>query len=104
MPQVATINGDNDLIDVFPAVAVLFLDGVKNADICGLWEHFQIASDLLDTPEHIFTSEHPFCLISTTQGYGEGNGLHLPISFVSDTLEIALDIEVCVLSIESEED
>ena len=97
-PQVATKEkGDNDLIDVFPAIAVLIL----NENIYEKEKSYSTRiylQELLEGTSHVtFMDSHPFCLISKTVDIE--NSIHLPISFVMDTLAIALDIQTgrCVL-------
>ena len=87
--------GDNSLISVFPCRVVLILDGVVDMDNDDEnIDHFRKATELLELNDiSEWMDINPFGIIVSTLGYGSENTVHLPISFILHTMQIALNIQ-----------
>jgi hypothetical protein len=89
MPQV--VNDSDEIMDVFPATAVLFLEGKVTG---GGQDQFWEAEQILQTEINVYLEAHPFMLVSSSLGRDMNEDtVHTPVSFIEDTLEIAFNID-----------
>jgi hypothetical protein len=78
-------------MDVFPATAVLFLEGKATG---GGQDQFWEAEQILQTEINVYLEAHPFMLVSSSLGRDMNEDtVHTPVSFIEDTLEIAFNID-----------